>query len=106
MGLGRLCIPGVLYPFHPVVLDFTRLCQVDTWVVAPYKKPEHDIPDNEEFNNHVSMVRIQFEHTIEFLKGHFHSLKHLQLRISNERSHKFATLDCSLYCNTLVCYGV
>jgi hypothetical protein len=65
--------------------------QLETWVVSPYKKPERDIPENEEFNNHLSMVRIRSEHAIGFLKGRFHSLKHLQLRISDERSHKFAT---------------
>jgi hypothetical protein len=37
------------------------------------------------------MVRIRSEHAIGFLKGRFHSLKHLRLRISDERSHKFAT---------------
>ena len=37
------------------------------------------------------MVRIRSEHAIGFLKGRFHSLKHLRLRISNESSHKFAT---------------
>ena len=65
--------------------------QLETWVVSPYKKPERDIPANEEFNNHLSMVRIRSEHAIGFLKGRFHSLKHLRLRISDERSHKFAT---------------
>ena len=65
--------------------------QLKTWVVSPYKKPERDIPKNEEFNNHLSMVRIHSEHAIGFLKGRFHSLKHLRLRISDKRSHKFAT---------------
>jgi hypothetical protein len=37
------------------------------------------------------MVRIRSDHAIGFLKGRFHSLKHLRLRISDERSHKFAT---------------
>jgi hypothetical protein len=60
-------------------------------VVAPYKKPERDLPDNEVFNNHVSMVRIRSEHAIGFLKGRFPSLKHLRIDISNEKSHKFAT---------------
>ncbi|KIM77327.1 hypothetical protein PILCRDRAFT_76885 [Piloderma croceum F 1598] len=64
---------------------------LETWVVSPYKKPERDIPKNEEFNNHLSMVRIHSKHVIGFLKGRFHSLKHLQLHISDERSQKFAT---------------
>jgi hypothetical protein len=60
-------------------------------VVAPYKKPERDLPDNESFNNHLSIVRIRSEHAIGFLKGRFASLKALRIRISNEKSHKFAT---------------
>jgi hypothetical protein len=44
-----------------------------------------------EFNNHVSMLRIRSEHAIGFLKGRFHSLKGLRVRILDERSHKFAT---------------
>ena len=37
------------------------------------------------------MVRIRSEHAIGFLKGRWHSLKHLRVRITDERSHKFAT---------------
>ena len=74
--------------------------QLETWVVSPYKKPERDIPENEEFNNHLSMVHIHSEHAIGFLKGHFHLLKHLQLHISDEQSHKFATYWIT------VCIGV
>ena len=37
------------------------------------------------------MVRIRSEHAIGFLKGRWHSLKHLRIRILNEKSHKFAT---------------
>lgn len=59
--------------------------------MAPYKKPERDLPDNEFYNNHVSMVRIRSEHAIGFLKGRFASLKHLRVHIKNEKSHKFAT---------------
>lgn len=65
--------------------------QISYWVVAPYKKPERDLPDNEKFNNHVSMVRIRSEHAIGFLKGRFQSLKGLRISIKDERSHKFAT---------------
>ena len=65
--------------------------QIETWVVAPYKKPKREIHENKEFNNHVSMVRIQSEHAIGFLKGRFYLLKHLHIRIKDERSHKFAT---------------
>jgi hypothetical protein len=37
------------------------------------------------------MVRIRSEHAIGFLKGRWHSLKHLHVRITDEQSHKFAT---------------
>ncbi|KIK53488.1 hypothetical protein GYMLUDRAFT_63653 [Collybiopsis luxurians FD-317 M1] len=52
---------------------------VSDWVVAPYKWPEQELPDNES------------EHAISFLKGHFQSLKDLHINIVNEKSHKFAT---------------
>lgn len=65
--------------------------KINTWVVAPYKKPDRDLPDNETFNNHVSMVRIRSEHAIGFLKGRFHSLKNLRLNITNQTSHMVAT---------------
>jgi DDE superfamily endonuclease len=68
-----------------------RLTKISRWVVAPYKKPERDLPDNEIFNNHVSMLRIRSEHAIGFLKGRFHSLKHLCINIKDEKTHKFAT---------------
>ncbi len=64
---------------------------IDTWVVAPYKKPESDLPENAIYNNHVSMVRIRSEHAIGFLKGRFQSLKGLRVNIKDEASHKFAT---------------
>ena len=37
------------------------------------------------------MLRIRSEHAIGFLKGRFHSLKHLRVAIRNEASHKVAT---------------
>jgi hypothetical protein len=65
--------------------------KINTWLTAPYKKPERDLPDNTVFNNHLSMVHIQSEHAIGFLKGRFHSLKRLRINIQNEKSHKLAT---------------
>ena len=53
--------------------------------------PEREVPENEVFNNQVSIVRIRSEHAIGFLKGRFQSLKGLRIRIVDERSHKFAT---------------
>ena len=58
---------------------------------------ECDVPENEEFNNHISIVHIHSKHAIGYLKGRFHSLKHLHLHNSNECSHKFATY-CIVLC--------
>ncbi|KAG2744241.1 hypothetical protein P692DRAFT_20744198, partial [Suillus brevipes Sb2] len=54
---------------------------IQTWVVAPHKMPEWEEPDNQVFNNHVSMFHIQSEHAIGYLKGHFHSLKGIHVNI-------------------------
>lgn len=67
------------------------ILQIENWVTAPYKAPERLVPENEEFNGAVSIVRIRSEHAIGFLKGRFHSLKHLCVRITDERSHKCST---------------
>ena len=64
--------------------------QLETWLISPFKRPERDLPENHQFNNHVSMVRIRSEHAIGFLKGRFQSLKGLRVRIDDEASHKFA----------------
>ncbi|KZT63661.1 hypothetical protein DAEQUDRAFT_634792, partial [Daedalea quercina L-15889] len=64
---------------------------IDIWVVAPYKRPDRDLPENERFNNHVSIIRVRSEHAIGFLKGRFQSLKHLRINIHNEKTHKFTT---------------
>jgi hypothetical protein len=69
----------------------TLYLKISAWVVAPYKKPKRDLPDNEVFNNHVSQVRIRSEHAIGYLKGRFQSLKELRVMITNRKSHKFAT---------------
>ncbi|KAJ7634030.1 hypothetical protein B0H17DRAFT_1280099, partial [Mycena rosella] len=37
------------------------------------------------------MLRIRSEHAIGFLKGRFHSLKHLRVNIRDEATHKIAT---------------
>ncbi|PIL29432.1 hypothetical protein GSI_08374 [Ganoderma sinense ZZ0214-1] len=64
---------------------------LEIFLVEPYKMPEREEPDNEVFNNHISIVRIRSEHAIGFLKGRFQSLKGLHVRIKDARSHKFAT---------------
>ncbi|KAI5825490.1 hypothetical protein K523DRAFT_222903, partial [Schizophyllum commune Tattone D] len=64
--------------------------QLQTWLVAPYKLPERNLPDNETFNTHLSFVRIRSEHAIGFLKGRFQSLKNLRVNIIDEATHKFA----------------
>jgi len=65
--------------------------KISDWVVAPYKHPEHDLPENDVFNNHISMICIQSEHAIGFLKGWFHSLKNLCVAIRDKNGHKIAT---------------
>jgi DDE superfamily endonuclease len=81
--------------------------KIQVWLVAPYKKPEADRPENTQFNNHVSMVRIRSEHAIGFLKGRFASLKHLRINIVNEATHIFATYWISacigLHCFAMMC---
>ncbi|GLB34545.1 putative DDE superfamily endonuclease [Lyophyllum shimeji] len=64
---------------------------IEIWLVAPYKRPDRDVEDNEIFNNHLSIIRIRSEHAIGFLKGRFQSLKGLRINIKNEATHKFAT---------------
>ncbi|KAF7368106.1 DDE Tnp4 domain-containing protein [Mycena sanguinolenta] len=64
---------------------------LEKWMISPYKKPYSLETGNEEFNNHVSMVRIRSEHTIGFLKGRFQSLKGLRISIKDEKTHQFAT---------------
>lgn len=94
MGLGRFCISGTLAAGIPDPISvLTRICalKIDTWIVSPYKKPERDLPDNEVFNNHVSMVRIRSEHAIGYLKGRFHSLKNLRIKIKDKTTHILAT---------------
>jgi hypothetical protein len=53
--------------------------------------PARELPDNEVFNKHVSRLRIRSEHAIGFLKGRFHSLKHLRVNIHSKDTHKIAT---------------
>ena len=75
-------------PDSPIL---TFCLKISAWVVAPYKKPKRDLPDNEVFNSHVSQVCIRSEHAIGYLKGQFQSLKELCVKIKNQKSHKFAT---------------
>ena len=65
--------------------------KISKWVVAPYKWPERDLPENDIFNNHVSIIRIRSEHAIGFLKGRFPSLKNLCVAIWDGNGHKVAT---------------
>ena len=53
--------------------------------------PEREQPNNEQFNNHLSMIHIRSEHAIGFLKGRFQLLKGLRIRVIDARTHKFAT---------------
>lgn len=53
--------------------------------------PEREEPDNRVFNNHVSMVHIRSEHAIGYLKGRFHSLKGIRVKIHDKATHRIAT---------------
>ncbi|KAF7351923.1 DDE Tnp4 domain-containing protein [Mycena venus] len=64
---------------------------LEKWMISPFKKPFSLLQGNEEFNNHVSMVRIRSEHAIGFFKGRFQSMKGLRVNIKDEKTHKFAT---------------
>lgn len=77
--------------FISTCLILTTYLKISGWVVAPYKKPERDLPKNEVFNNHLSHICIQSKHAIGYLKGWFQSLKELHVQITNQKSHKFAT---------------
>lgn len=87
--MGRLCIPRTKIYISQV--PNSLFLKINTWIVAPYKKPERDLPDNEIFNNHLSMVRIRSEHAIGYLKGRLHSLKGLRVNINSRAGHLFAT---------------
>lgn len=90
--MGRLGVSSELLHQNIVTKPLTvQRIQLQTWLVAPYKKPERDLANNEVFNNHVSMVCIRSEHAIGFLKGRFQSLKGLRIRIKNRKSHQYAT---------------
>ena len=45
----------------------TFYLKISAWVVAPYQKPKHDLPNNKVFNNHVSQVCIHSEHAMNML---------------------------------------
>lgn len=64
--------------------------KIQTWLIAPYKKPLRNLPENETFNRHVSRVRIRSEHAIGYIKGHFQSLKGLRVNIKDRATHHFA----------------
>ena len=59
-------------------------------MVAPYKMPECEKPENKVFNNQVSMVHICSEHAIGYLKGQFQSLKGLCVKIWGETTYCIA----------------
>ncbi|KIK58415.1 hypothetical protein GYMLUDRAFT_128049, partial [Collybiopsis luxurians FD-317 M1] len=64
---------------------------ISDWVVAPFKHPECNLPDNQIFNEAVSRLCICSEHAIGFLKGQLPSLKDLCISIVDKKSHKLAT---------------
>ena len=94
--MGRFSISCEYLAVHLIFLHLAGqtlivMPQLNTWIIAPYKAPDWNLPDNEVFNNHVSMLRIRSEHAIGFLKGRFQSLKNLRLHIKHRVSHIIAT---------------
>ena len=59
--------------------------------MAPYKKLEQDLPENDAFNTQVFQLCIQSEHAIGFLKECFYSLKNLHINICDKNSHILTT---------------
>lgn len=91
MDLGWFCLSGVLSCYILWSLVWWWFIELQTWLIAPYKKPEHFQKENMIFNKHVSALRICSEHSIGMFKGRFPSLKNLCINISNPASHCFAT---------------
>lgn len=69
---------------------------IETWSVAPFKKPRHRAltPDERTFNYWVSRVRIRVEHTIGLLKGRFQSLLELRINVHNNQHHLYTIMWC------------
>ena len=68
----------------------------DQWIVkwTPIysHSPEKSIPENSEYNNQVSRVRIRSEHCMGYLKGRWSSLRGLRLRIDHQGAKELTSL--------------
>ena len=55
--------------------------------VTPFKKPPRGVLSRSQrhFNHNLSCIRIQSEHVIGLLKGHFQSLKEIRIHINSQR---------------------
>lgn len=67
-------------------------------VIANYKRPLANLPDNQRYNYYHSAARIRVEHCIGILKGRFPSLRGLPIRIRNKRDHARAVMWCNACC--------
>ncbi|KIJ27664.1 hypothetical protein M422DRAFT_190760 [Sphaerobolus stellatus SS14] len=63
---------------------------VQSWCIAPFKRPAADLPENRIFNYWLSRIRIRSEHVMGFLKGRFQSLKGLRQQIKDQQDHCLA----------------
>jgi hypothetical protein len=54
-------------------------------------RPAANIPENKNFNYHVSKIRVRSEHCIGYLKGRFQSLRGLRVRIQNSQDIRRAS---------------
>jgi hypothetical protein len=87
-GFGQILHIRYVGPSHCRFCTWlTQSNKIDMWIVLPYKKPERDLSGNEVFNNQVSMVCIWSEHAFGYLKGCFHSLKNLHIKIKDKTTH-------------------
>lgn len=57
-------------------------------IVAAYKKPAAEIPENEVFNHQLSRIRMRVKHCNGMLKGRFQSLKGLRCVLNNVDDHR------------------
>ncbi|KAF8589783.1 hypothetical protein K439DRAFT_1331869, partial [Ramaria rubella] len=57
-----------------------------------FNRPEKDMAENAKFNYHVSKIRVQSEHCVEFLKGCWSSLHGLQVAITSPLHIRFTCI--------------
>lgn len=75
------------------------------YLVAPYKAPASQRPENRRFNRKLSAVRVDIEDAFGMLKGRWQSLTGLRILVKNQESYKYAvqwTTACVVLHNILL----